>query len=63
MEICSLIFAGISAFAAVVSAITSISAKKEIKQLKINLNHSPITISSEDNKGNLVGINNGEIND
>lgn len=62
MEIWSLVFAGISAAAAVVSAITSIIAKKELKQLKNNLNNSPMTLSSEDNKGNLVGINNGEIN-
>ena len=62
MEGWSLVFTGISAAAAVVSAITSIIAKKELKQLKNNLNNSPMTLSSEDKKGNLVGINNGEIN-
>jgi len=61
MELWSLIFAGISAIAAAISAITSIIARKEIKQIKNELKDSPINITSQKNKGAMVGINNGEI--
>ena len=61
MEIWSLVFAGISAIAAAISAITSIIARKEIKQIRTELKNSPISISSQENKGAMVGINNGEV--
>lgn len=61
MEIWSLVFAGISAIAAAISAITSIITKKEIKQIKTELKNSPISITSQKNKGAMIGINNGEV--
>ena len=61
MEIWSLVFAGISAIAAAISAITSIILRKEIKQIKTDLKNSTINITSQENKGAMVGINNGEV--
>ena len=61
MEMWSLIFSGVSALAAVVSAITSIKAKSEIKNIKNTMNHGDISLASSQNNGNMVGINSGEI--
>ncbi len=61
MEMWSLIFSGVSALAAVVSAITSIKAKSEIKNIKSAINHGDISLASSQNNGNMVGINSGEI--
>ena len=61
MENWSLIFSGVSALAAVVSAITSIKTKSEIKNIKNTINQGSVSLSTEENKGNMVGINSGEI--
>lgn len=61
METWSLIFSGVSALAAVISAITSIKAKSEIKNIKNAINHGNINLESSQNSGNMVGINSGEI--
>ena len=61
MEIWSLVFSGVSALAAVVSAVTSIKTKSEIKNIKNTINQGNVSLYSEENKGNMVGVNSGEI--
>lgn len=61
MEIAALIFSGISAFAAVLSAIAAFKTKKELQQIK-QANNNKINQQVENNDGNMIGINNGEIN-
>lgn len=60
MEIAALVFSGISSIAAIMSAIAALKAKKEVNEIKklINLN-----IQTKQNSGNIIGINNGEINE
>ena len=62
MEIITLVFSGISSIAAVFSAIADFKAKKEVQELK-QANNNKISQQSEDNSGNMVGINFGDINE
>lgn len=61
MEIWSLVFSGISAVAAAVSAITAILAKKETRQIKNSIENSKMDLKTTNNEGTIVGINNGDI--
>lgn len=62
MEIITLVFSGISSIAAVFSAIAAFKTKKEVQKLK-QANNNKISLQSEDNSGNMVGINFGDINE
>lgn len=61
MEIWSLVFSGISAIAAAVSAITAILAKKETRQIKNSIENNKMDLNTTNNEGTIVGINNGDI--
>ena len=61
MEIIALIFSGISSIAAVLSAIAAFKAKREI--LEVKQANNKINLKAKENNGNMVGINNGEINE
>ena len=61
MEIIALIFSGISSIAAILSAIAAFKAKREI--LEIKQSNNKINLKVKENNGNMVGINNGEINE
>lgn len=60
MEIIALVFSGISSIVAIISAISALKAKKEVKEIKKQIN---LNIQTKQNNGNIVGINNGEINE
>lgn len=72
MEILALVFSGISAAAAVVSAIAAFKAKTEVTTLRnqISISHSSpiknngdIKITNDGkNTGTIMGINTGEVN-
>lgn len=62
MEIITLVFSGISPIAAVFSAIAAFKTKKEVQELK-QANNNKISQQVEDNNGNMVGINLGDINE
>ena len=62
MEIIALVFSGISSIAAVFSAIAAFNAKREVQKLK-QANKNNINQQSEDNSGNMIGINFGDINE
>ena len=62
MEVITLIFTGISSIAAVFSAIAAFKTKKEVQELK-QANNNQISQQVEDNNGNMVGINFGDINE
>ena len=62
MEIITLVFSGISSIAAVFSAIAAFKTKKEVQELK-QANNNKISQQSEDNNGNIVGINFWDINE
>lgn len=61
MEIWSLVFSGISAVAAAVSAIAAILAKKETRQIKNSIERNKVNLNTANNEGTIVGINNGDI--
>ena len=62
MEIIALIFSGISSIAAVLSAIAAFKAKKDVSEIKQS-NNNIINLKAKENKGDMVGINNGDINE
>ena len=62
MEIITLVFSGISSIAAVFSAIAAFKTQKEVQELK-QANNNKISQQSEENNGNMVGINFGDINE
>jgi len=72
MELLSIIFAGVSALAAVISAIAALIAKSEVKKLKIQISDnsnrsvtgkSNVKIEGNDNNlGVVTGVNTGDIN-
>lgn len=62
MEVITLVFTGISSIAAVFSAIAAFRTKKELQKLK-QANNNKISQQVDDNKGDMVGINFGDINE
>ena len=62
MEIVALVFSGISAIAAVFSAIAAFKSKKEVQKIK-QANNNKINQKSKENNGNMVGINYGDVNE
>ena len=72
MEILALIFAGVSAIAAAVSAFVAFSAKSEVKKLKVIISESTrrsvsgknrvMVENKAENSGVIAGINTGDVN-
>jgi len=72
MELLALIFSGVSALAAIISAIAAFLAKSEVKKLKIQIyGNNERGISGKNrvkientttNTGSISGINTGDIN-
>jgi len=72
MELVALIFAGISAIAAVISAIAALLAKSEVNKLRIQIsNNDERSVtgktnakieSNTKNSGFIAGVNTGDVN-